>query len=50
LIAEAGGNPNQGLGQVLAAIESLPAADVGLIKEAIAADFANGPALAMVDS
>ncbi|NLA34724.1 MAG: NADP-dependent isocitrate dehydrogenase, partial [Actinobacteria bacterium] len=50
VIAEAGGNPNQGLGSVLEAIESLPADVAAQVKAAIDADFANGPALAMVDS
>ena len=43
-------NPSNGLGQVLDAIESLPADQQSAIKADIDAAFANGPDLAMVNS
>jgi isocitrate dehydrogenase len=46
----AGVNANDGLAALLAAIEELPAADRIGIRDAIDAAYADGPALAMVDS
>jgi isocitrate dehydrogenase len=46
----AGVNANDGLAALLAAIEQLPADDRIGIRDAIDAAFADGPALAMVDS
>ncbi len=45
-----GANPNNGLGAVLAAIQSLPDDERQAIQAGIAAAFENGPAVAMVDS
>ncbi len=47
---EAGANVNNGLGNLLAAIEELPADQKSAIEAAIAAAYENGPDLAMVDS
>ena len=49
-IDAAGGDPNNGLGDVLAAVESMPEDKRAEVKAAIAADLAEGPDLAMVDS
>jgi isocitrate dehydrogenase len=49
-IAAAGGNPNNGWGDVLAAIATLPDAQRAEIEADIAAAWANGPDVAMVDS
>jgi isocitrate dehydrogenase len=46
----AGVNPNDGLAALLAAIEQLPSDDQIGIRDAIDAAYADGPALAMVDS
>jgi isocitrate dehydrogenase len=46
----AGVNANDGLAALLAAIEQLPADDRIAIRDAIDAAYADGPALAMVDS
>ena len=45
-----GANPNHGLGDVLAKIASLPDAERAAIEADIEAAYANGPALAMVNS
>ncbi|HEY3485423.1 MAG TPA: NADP-dependent isocitrate dehydrogenase, partial [Ilumatobacteraceae bacterium] len=47
---EAGVNPNDGLGNLLSAIASLPADTRAAIEADIAAAYERGPALAMVDS
>ncbi|ASJ72526.1 NADP-dependent isocitrate dehydrogenase [Granulosicoccus antarcticus] len=49
-LAAAGADPNNGLGSVLEAVESLPAAEQEAIKQCIAACYEKGPALAMVNS
>jgi isocitrate dehydrogenase len=49
-LAAAGANPNNGLGAVLAAIESLPADQRAAIESDLQAAIAAGPAIAMVDS
>src|SRR5919197_845963 len=49
-LAAAGGDPDEGLGAVLQAVEKLPADQRAAAEAAIREDFANGPALAMVDS
>ncbi len=49
-LREAGVNPNDGLGALLAAIDQLPPEQRDAIKESIDATYADGPALAMVDS
>lgn len=49
-LAAAGANPNNGLGAVLAAIETLPADQRAAIEADIQAAIAAGPSLAMVDS
>ncbi|MEM9561827.1 MAG: NADP-dependent isocitrate dehydrogenase [Actinomycetota bacterium] len=46
----AGANPNNGLGNVLAAVEQVPEPARGEIGQAIVAALERGPALAMVDS
>ena len=46
----AGISPNDGLGNVLSAIDALPSEQRDAIKAAIQAGLAEGPALAMVDS
>ncbi len=45
-----GANPNNGLGNVLSSIESLPADQKAAIEADIAAAYEQGPAIAMVDS
>ena len=49
-IAAAGGNPNNGLGDVLAAVATLPEAQRAEIEAAVAAAWEAGPDVAMVDS
>ena len=49
-IAAAGGNPNNGWGDVLAAIATVPESQRTEIEADIAAAWAAGPAVAMVDS
>ena len=49
-IAAAGGDPRNGWASVLCAVESLPADQRAAIEADIAAAYANGPDLAMVDS
>jgi isocitrate dehydrogenase len=49
-LKEAGVNPNDGLGALLKAVESLPADERTAIEKAIDAAYENGPPLAMVDS
>jgi isocitrate dehydrogenase len=49
-IAAAGGNPNNGWGDVLAAIATLPDAQRSAIEADIAAVWESAPAVAMVDS
>jgi len=49
-IAAAGGDPRNGWASVLAAVESLPADQRAAIEADIATAYANGPAIAMVDS
>jgi len=50
VLAEAGANPNNGWGSVLAVIDGLPADTAAAVRAAIDADLAAGPDLAMVDS
>ncbi len=50
VLAELGVNPNNGLGDVLAKVATLPAAQRSAIEADIRAAYATGPALAMVDS
>jgi isocitrate dehydrogenase len=47
---ELGANPNDGFGEIVARIESLPADKRAEIEADIQAAYASGPALAMVDS
>jgi isocitrate dehydrogenase len=49
-LAAAGGDPDDGLGALLQAAESLSPEDRKGVEAALAQDFANGPAIAMVDS
>ncbi|EWT03631.1 isocitrate dehydrogenase [Intrasporangium oryzae NRRL B-24470] len=49
-LAAAGASPNDGLGAVLGAIQSLPADQREAIEAAIRKGFEEGPAIAMVDS
>jgi isocitrate dehydrogenase len=49
-LKSAGANPNDGLGALLKAIESLPEEEREAIQQAIDAAYENGPSLAMVDS
>lgn len=49
-LAAAGADPNDGWGNVLAAIESLPAEERETVEAEIAAVLEGGPGLAMVDS
>ncbi len=49
-LAACGANPNNGLGAVLSAIESLPADQQAAIEADLQAAIAAGPAIAMVDS
>src|SRR5262249_31310626 len=48
-LAAAGVNPNDGLGALLKAIESLPDGERDAIKRSIEAAYVDGPPLAMVD-
>jgi isocitrate dehydrogenase len=48
VLTEAGLNPNDGLGAILAGLERLPQGEE--IRESLEAELADGPALAMVDS
>jgi isocitrate dehydrogenase len=50
VLKSAGVNPNDGLGALLKAIESLPGDERDAVRKAIDAAYENGPALAMVDS
>jgi isocitrate dehydrogenase len=50
LLDEIGANPNDGLAAMLTAIEALPADQKDAVLGAIARAFADGPAVAMVDS
>jgi isocitrate dehydrogenase len=50
LLAEIGANPNDGLAAMLTAVETLPADQKDAVLGAIARAFADGPAVAMVDS
>ncbi len=50
LLDSVGANPNNGLGNVLGAIESLPDEQKAAIQADIAATYESGPDLAMVDS
>jgi isocitrate dehydrogenase len=50
VLAQAGGDPDDGLEAILKAAQSLPADERNAIEAAIGQDLANGPALAMVDS
>ncbi len=50
VIAEAGGDPTNGLGSVLAAVDTLPADQAAEIRAAIDQALADGPDMAMVDS
>ena len=49
-LAAAGVNPNDGLSALMSALEGVPEPERGEINAAIDAAFADGPALAMVDS
>jgi isocitrate dehydrogenase len=49
-LAEIGADPNNGLGNVIGALDDLDADTSAAIKAAIAAAYERGPALAMVDS
>jgi isocitrate dehydrogenase len=49
-LASVGVNPNDGLGALLRAVEALPEPERAAIQDAITCAYANGPALAMVDS
>ncbi|WP_404391399.1 NADP-dependent isocitrate dehydrogenase [Humibacillus xanthopallidus] len=49
-LASAGASPNDGLGAVLGAIQSLPADQREAIEAAVKKGFEDGPAIAMVDS
>ncbi len=49
-LASVGANPNDGLGAMLRAIEALPADERAAIEAAVKQGFADGPAIAMVDS
>ena len=49
-LAETGADPNNGLGNVIGALDDLDADTSAAIKAAIAAAYERGPALAMVDS
>ena len=50
VLEELGANPNDGFGEILARIESLPADERSEIEADIQAAYENGPALAMVNS
>ncbi len=49
-LAAAGGDPDDGLGALLQAVESLPADQRAVIEAAVEQELADGPPLAMVDS
>jgi isocitrate dehydrogenase len=49
-LAAAGASPNDGLGAVLSAVQSLPADQREAIEAAVKQGFEDGPAIAMVDS
>jgi isocitrate dehydrogenase len=49
-LARAGANPNNGLGSILTALDTLPADEKAEIEREIAGAFETGPDLAMVDS
>jgi isocitrate dehydrogenase len=49
-LASAGGDPDEGLGAILQAVEKLPEDQRAGAEAAIREDMANGPGLAMVDS
>ncbi|WP_347353106.1 NADP-dependent isocitrate dehydrogenase [Intrasporangium sp.] len=49
-LASVGANPNDGLGAMLRAVEGLPEDQRAAVEAAIQQGFADGPALAMVDS
>ncbi|NNF54180.1 MAG: NADP-dependent isocitrate dehydrogenase [Acidimicrobiales bacterium] len=49
-LAAAGAEPNNGLGNVLASLENLPAAEAAEIEQDITRAIQTGPSLAMVDS
>ncbi len=49
-LAAAGASPNDGLGAVLGAVQSLPADQREAIEAAVKKGFEDGPAIAMVDS
>jgi isocitrate dehydrogenase len=50
VLAAAGGDPDDGLGALLQAAQSLSADERKGVEDAISQDYANGPAIAMVDS
>jgi len=50
VLAEAGANPNNGFGNVLAAIDTLPADQQAAIQATIERCYAKGPSIAMVNS
>ena len=50
VLAEAGADPNDGLGNVMAAVAELPAEQRSAIESAVADAYESGPDLAMVDS
>jgi len=49
-LVAAGGNPNNGFGNILQAISTLPASDQATLNAAVEAAYANGPGIAMVNS
>ncbi|MEW1954477.1 NADP-dependent isocitrate dehydrogenase [Terrabacter sp. NPDC080008] len=49
-LASVGASPNDGLGAVLKAVESLPADERAEVEAAVAKGFEDGPAIAMVNS
>ena len=49
-LAAVGGDPDDGLASVLASLDRLPADTRAAVEQAVAAAYADGPALAMVDS
>jgi len=49
-LAAAGANPNNGFGNILQAISSLPDSDQATLNAAVEAAYANGPGIAMVNS
>ena len=49
-LAKLGANPNNGIGDILAKIEGLPASEKNAIAADIQAAYASGPDMAMVDS